>query len=184
MIRPLLASHGLEIGMSENGFELREIERSSGKKTLVAVVSFSLALRHVSGERDGPESTTVVLPYTGAQTTGSARSYAIKEWIKTRFLASSGDMHDEQDLRAQSEFMGEVLSKKDAKPLYEALQREMRTYVSERDPAGLQQWALDSRQQLVSLPADWRAELRTEYEKEWKTLKAGENLDKGSGHEI
>lgn len=94
-IRPLLATTGIVVHMTEVGtVEIIELTKDDGKKSVVAKYVFSITLEHTSGEKGSPEQSTVMLPYTGAQTTGAARSYAFKEWSKSRFLISSGDLDD------------------------------------------------------------------------------------------
>jgi len=177
-IRPLLAKHGLNVSISEHGIEIVPLENSQGKMKTNVRVTFAITLSHVSGEVAPSDVSTVILPYTGAQTAGIAKSYAIKEWIKGRFLASSGDVAEEADMRRQDEFTApSVMSKKDAKPLYEGLQKELREIVSERNSAAMLQWALDNRPQLLQLPKDWQDELRQEYAREFETIKATEKAD-------
>lgn len=98
-VRPLLAEAGITIHATEVGtvetIELTKTDDSGRQtKSVVAKYVFSFTLEHNSGEKGSPEQSTVMLPYTGAQTTGAARSYAIKEWLKSRLLMSSGDLDD------------------------------------------------------------------------------------------
>jgi hypothetical protein len=183
-LRPLLAKHGLTIHLTEAGpVETVEQERKTvgGKDAaLIAKYVFSITLEHVDGEVGKEEKITVMLPYTGAQTSGAARSYAVKEWGKSRFLMSSGDT-DDADTMKQEEYGGAVLSKKDAKPLYEALQKEMREIVTERNSGALMQWGVENRQNMFKLPHDWLKIMRAEYAMELGTLKAAERADTSNG---
>lgn len=177
-LRPILARNGLSVSISEMGLEIVPMENSQGKMKTNVRVTFAITLSHVSGESAPADVSTVILPYTGAQTAGIAKSYVIKEWIKGRFLASSGDVSEEADMRRQDEFAApSVMSKKDAKPLYESLQKELREIVSERSSGAMLQWALDNRPQLLQLPKDWQDELRQEYARELETIKAAEKAD-------
>jgi hypothetical protein len=184
-LRPLLAKHGLTIHLTEAApVESIEQERKTvgGKDAaLIAKYVFSITLEHVDGEVGKEEKITVMLPYTGAQTSGAARSYAVKEWGKSRFLMSSGDT-DDADTMKQEEYGGAILSKKDAKPLYESLQKEMREIVLERNSGALMQWGLENRLNMLKLPHDWVKIMRAEYAMELGTLKAAERADlNGSG---
>lgn len=89
-LRPLLAANGLEVALTEIDYAIVPVESRNGITTS-AQFTFELHLRHTSGESTKPERTTVLLPHTGAQTTGAAKSYALKEWLKTRFLVSTGE---------------------------------------------------------------------------------------------
>lgn len=182
-VRPLMAKHGLDLHVSEESYALSTIKTGKdGKDTNVATIRFKFVLEHVSGERSEPSFFTVCLPYTGAQTSGAAQSYAIKEGVyKGLFQASSGDIAEEADLQDQSRLAGnERMSKAEAKPLYEGLQREMRAIVSDtRNPDDLYKWWSDNRDQTRILPLDWEAMIKKEYADEWKALKASEALDRG-----
>lgn len=176
-IRPLLARNGLTVSISENSMETLELENSQGKKKVTCKIGFDIVLRHKDGSELPPDRTTIILPYTGAQTAGIAKSYAMKEWIKGRFLASSGDVQEEADMRSQDDFTKTVLSKKEARPLFEALQKEMRSIVQEQNSDSLLGWASDSRDQVHQLPREWQDMIREEYMRELATIKAAENMD-------
>lgn len=94
-LRPLLAMQGLAVHCDQVGFSLENVLTSGkggDKNTLAARFDFEIWLTHVSGAADeNPERITVMLPFVGAQTTGQARSYALKEWAKSRFWATSGN---------------------------------------------------------------------------------------------
>lgn len=90
LVRPLMAKHGLSMIMSETAFELVPIQNKNGV-TMNAKITYAFQIRHESGAEDDPEHATIVLPLTGAQTAGAAKSYAIKEYLKGRFLVSTGD---------------------------------------------------------------------------------------------
>jgi hypothetical protein len=89
-VRPILAKHGLHVSVSEVAFEMLGVESRSGITTS-ARISYDITLRHVSGEVLPADRITIVLPYTGAQTAGAARSYAVKEWMKSTLLVSTGE---------------------------------------------------------------------------------------------
>lgn len=90
LVRPLMAKHGLSLTMNEVAYSLEPIQGKSGV-TMSARITYEFRLRHESGEVDEPERATITLPYTGAQTAGAAKSYALKEYLKGRFLVSTGD---------------------------------------------------------------------------------------------
>ncbi len=101
-LRPLLAKHGLEVRITESGWSIEQLTTKSGTQVAARFV-FDITLRHISGAQDEPERTTVLLPHTGAQTTGAAKSYALKEWLKGRFLVSTGEQ-DEADSSAPQDY--------------------------------------------------------------------------------
>jgi hypothetical protein len=176
-IRPLMAKHDLSYHVTEDSYTLSTVKSKDGKESNVAIIRFKFVLEHGSGERSEPSFSTVILPYTGAQTTGAAQSYAIKEGVYKGLLqASSGDMSEEADLKSQAP--SERLPKADAKPLYEALQREMRAIESEsRDSNEMANWWKENFEQINQLPVDWFHGLKKEYADTWKKLKANEDAD-------
>jgi hypothetical protein len=183
-VRPIMAKHGISLHVSEDTFALSTIKTGKeGKETNLAIIRFKFVLEHSSGEQSEPSFFTVALPYTGAQTSGAAQSYAIKEGVyKGLFQASSGDIAEEADFQEQSQLVAtERLSKAEAKPLYEGLQREMRAEVQDsRDHNKLYEWWSANRDQIKILPLDWEAMLKKEYADEYKALKANEELDRGN----
>lgn len=181
-IRPLMAKAGLSVHVSQASFQMLEYKNGNTTKS-AAEFDFAITLKHVSGEKDEPENMTVILPYTGAQTSGAARSYAIKEWQKSRFLASSGDVQDEADMLEQSR-EGMRLSKAGANELYESLQKEMREIVLGTDHKALKAWWIENSHRTETLPKDWFITLKTEFISEGKRLKAEAELDAKTSDEL
>lgn len=183
-IRGVMAEHGLSLHIDQTGMELREVEGDKNKKSIIAEFELAVTLKHSSGVKDEPEHMSVLLPFTGAQTSGAARSYAIKEWIKGRFLASSGDVEAEADLHEQDNFNAMRLSKTEARDLHRTLTDEMRDAVDSNNPDELAQWWKENRHKIVTLPKDWHVTMQNDYADEWKRLKANERLDSMSEAEL
>lgn len=168
-IRPLMAKHGLSMRMNQSSWTLREVTNSKGELTVCAVFEFEIILRHDGGVEDEPDIITIMLPYTGAQTTGAAQRYAQKEWAKVRFMLSTGEEKDieagDADSLEQQDYKtaGKTQVSKDdaARKAYEELQIEVRGLmtVDEAD-----RWVNIRRTQLNKLPPDWTEHLR----REWK----------------
>jgi hypothetical protein len=157
-LRPLLAKHGLVPNAHEVSCETFEKADEKAKvPSLHAKFRFELWLEHISGEEGKPEGLTVMMPYTGAQTTGAARSYAIKEWLKSKFLASSGDSEDADEAETVEE-----LSKAEARPIYTELEAELRA-AAKKGEAALREWADRRRPSIEVMPKDWRVLLRREF---------------------
>ena len=185
-VRPLMAKHGLSPHVDEKVFRIEEFEATlkngTSKKSTVAVFKYAITLYHKSGESSKPERATVALPFVGAQTSGIAKSYAIKEWFKSRFLASAGDQQEEADLMGEAEDMR--LSKKDGRALYDDLQKEMNAIVSGRDHVALRDWWQVEYYRIQTLPKDWEITFKTVWITEGKSLKAQADLDKMSNEEM
>jgi hypothetical protein len=89
-VRPILAKHGLSLSVTEQSFELVSVQGKNGT-TSSALIRYAMTLRHSDGSANEPDIITICLPYTGAQTAGAARSYAVKEWAKGSLLVSTGE---------------------------------------------------------------------------------------------
>lgn len=149
-VRPLMAKHGLSLSQNEVDFALDTVQGRNGP-TVVARITYEFIMRHISGEVDPAERATIVLPYTGAQTAGAAKSYVIKEYMKGKFLVSTGDKDlieggADADAYKQQEYTGAVpklgisphedppqnngpqlLKRDEARKLYKELQAELVT---------------------------------------------------------
>ncbi len=149
-VRPLMAKHGLSLSQNEVDFALDTVHGRNGP-TVVARITYEFIMRHISGEVDPAERATIVLPYTGAQTAGAAKSYVIKEYMKGKFLVSTGDKDlieggADADAYKQQEYTGAVpklgispheeplqntgpqlLKRDEARKLYKELQAELVT---------------------------------------------------------
>jgi|TARA_Y100000289_G_C3891431_1_gene134170 hypothetical protein len=59
-----------------------------------ATYTYEMSMCHKSGEETKPVVTVVALPVTGAQTSGSAQSYALKQYLRGLFLIQTGEADD------------------------------------------------------------------------------------------
>ena len=186
MMRPLFAKHGIDLHVSEEGYDLSTVKNKDGKESTIAKIRFKFVLAHVSGEHSEPTFFTVCLPYTGAQTSGAAQSYAIKEGVyKGLFQASSGDTSEEADLQDQGLSANlNRLPKGEARPLEAALRKEMEAVAAEtRDHLALASWWRENIEQLRMLPADWFLLIKNDCAELGKGLKAGEVIDRQARNE-
>lgn len=182
-LRPLLAKYGLWAVPNQVGFQFVEVKSDKDKVSTVAQFDFDVTLKHVSGGFEEPDRMTVALPFTGAQTSGAARSYAIKEWLKGRFLASAGDAQEEADLLDQSRD-GMRLSKADSRDLFKKLTDDLRNAAKGNDYEAVAKWWADNRESLNTLPKDWFLTIKKEYGETYVSLKAQADLDRMSNEEL
>ena len=98
MCRPICAAHGLHPLVNTVASETFE----AGNNKLWAKFTYQISLAHTSGENIEPVGMDVMLPLTGAQTSGSAQSYAVKQFLRGLFIISTGD-RDDVDLKPQAE---------------------------------------------------------------------------------
>lgn len=94
-VRGHCASAGLAIIPDEaRDAETREITTSKGKPAVMWSARFAFTLIHESGECYGPIYKGVEVQHTGAQSAGSAQSYALKQFMRGLFLIPTGDKDD------------------------------------------------------------------------------------------
>lgn len=182
-VRPLMAKHGLWVEVDQTDFTFMELKDDKDKVKHVVRFDFQLTLSHVSGGAGMPQTMTVALPYTGAQTSGAARSYVVKEWFKSCFLASSGDMSEEADLLDNSK-EGLRLSKGDARAIYTELEKGLAEAEKTADHEQVAAWWKTNKDKIDALPKDWFLTLKGNYGKAWTELKAQYDLDRMSNDEL
>jgi len=164
-LRPLLAQNGLSIRMDEEHFETHEMIEGNSKKGVHAHFRFALSLAHISGECEPPERYSIMLPYDGPTASGKARSYACKEWLKAKFLASTGDKADieeehekEADADKQKAYT-KTLPKAKGRAVYERLSGELKMLATKK---AFDNWFASNKSDIDTLPDDWQAILRQE----------------------
>ena len=88
--RPICASYGLHPnidGVASDTF-------MAGSNKLWGKFSYRISMHHESGESTEPSGIDVMLPLTGAQTSGSAQSYALKQYLRGLLMISTGEKDD------------------------------------------------------------------------------------------
>ena len=88
--RPICAAHGLHPnidGVASDTF-------LAGNNKLWGKFSYRISMQHESGESTEPSGMDVMLPLTGAQTSGSAQSYALKQFLRGLLMISTGEKDD------------------------------------------------------------------------------------------
>jgi hypothetical protein len=94
-VRGHCAEAGLAIIPDEaRDAETQEVTTKSGKSMVLWNARFAFYLIHESGESYGPIYKGVAVPATGAQSAGSAQSYALKQFMRGLFLIPTGDADD------------------------------------------------------------------------------------------
>lgn len=94
-VRGHCAEEGLFIIPNEaRDAETHEVTKKDGKSAVMWSARFAFTLAHESGEAYGPIYKGVSVPATGAQSAGSAQSYALKQFMRGLFLIPTGDADD------------------------------------------------------------------------------------------
>jgi hypothetical protein len=94
LVNPICAAHGLFPHPSQTNVELYENTNSKGGKSMWARFYFDITLHHSSGEALPPSKIMVAVPMNGAQASGSAQSYALKQFFRGMFMIPTGDKDD------------------------------------------------------------------------------------------
>lgn len=102
MVNPICATHGLFPSISMTDCQLYENTNSKGGKATWARFYYNISLHHATGETFGPQSMMVAVPMNGAQASGSAQSYALKQFFRGTFMIPTGDK-DDADLNPTEE---------------------------------------------------------------------------------
>jgi hypothetical protein len=74
--------------------ETQEVTKTNGKSTVMWNARFAFTLVHEAGEAYGPIFKGVAVQATGAQSAGSAQSYALKQLMRGLFLIPTRDGDD------------------------------------------------------------------------------------------
>ena len=94
LVNPICAKHGLFPLVSQDEIELYDNVNSKGGKSVWARFYFSISLHHATGESIGPVKSMVAVPMNGAQASGSAQSYALKQFFRATLMIPTGDKDD------------------------------------------------------------------------------------------
>ena len=102
MVNPICGNHGLFPVISCKDVDYYEGRTKSGT-SMWGRYSFEITLTHMSGETLAPQTITVPVQITGAQSSGAAQSYALKQYFRGIFMIPTGDK-DDPDFNKPVEF--------------------------------------------------------------------------------
>ena len=103
--REPIALAGLAIVMDEVDKPiLHEFQTREGKLSMRQECRFAFTIFHSGGEKIAPFHRSVIVYATGAQASGSAQSYALKQFIRSTFMVPTNDK-DDPDTHASSDIM-------------------------------------------------------------------------------
>ncbi len=99
LINPICGRNGLFPIVAQREVQFYDNTNSKGTKSVWARFFFDITLYHSTGETLGPVNLMVAVPMNGAQASGSAQSYALKQFFRSTFMIPTGDK-DDADLNA------------------------------------------------------------------------------------
>lgn len=190
-VRPILSRHGLSIAVSEQAFELIKISKGQNDTT-TAQIRYAIQIRHADGGALPPDIITIVLPYTGAQTAGAARSYAVKEWSKASLLVSTGekdaveggadaDAYKQQSYEAPRERPTASAARKNGgDEAFRKIQSGLRTIEKEGSLEDLALFWKNSQAALKLMPKGWVDELSKQKDELKRAFEFGEEVPRPS----
>lgn len=94
LVNPICSQNGLFPIISQREVQFYENVNSKGGKSTWARFYYDVTLFHSSGETLGPTNIMVSVPMNGAQATGSAQSYALKQFFRATLMIPTGDKDD------------------------------------------------------------------------------------------
>ena len=94
LVNPVCSRNGLFPIVAQREVEFYENVNSKGGKSVWARFFYDITLYHSSGETLGPVNLMVSVPMNGAQATGSAQSYALKQFFRSTLMIPTGDKDD------------------------------------------------------------------------------------------
>lgn len=94
MVNPICADNGLIFHMQETALEEFDRVNAKGEATAWFRMHYSITVYHTSGQSLPPVSRSVEVQRTGAQASGSAQSYALKQFMRALFMIPTGDKDD------------------------------------------------------------------------------------------
>lgn len=84
----------ISIEQDEVEAKLVDVAKKDGKTMAMWWAKFAFTIRHKSGDTIGPIHRSVMVQANGAQASGSAQSYAMKQFMRSQFLIPTGDADD------------------------------------------------------------------------------------------
>jgi len=99
LVNPICGRNGLFPIVAQREVEFYDNVNSKGGKSVWARFFFDITLYHSTGQTLGPINMMVSVPMNGAQTSGSAQSYALKQFFRSTLMIPTGDK-DDADLNA------------------------------------------------------------------------------------
>lgn len=94
LVNPICGRNGLFPIVSQREVEFYDNINSKGGKSVWARFFYDITLYHSSGETLGPTNIMVSVPMNGAQASGSAQSYALKQFFRAVLMIPTGDKDD------------------------------------------------------------------------------------------
>ena len=126
--------------------EVYSSQASEGLKAGVIKFQYEFYITHIgTGESTPKELRSVFLPYVGSQTAGIASTFALKEWLKNKFLISTGEPDPEGKMGEADERAGDKLTSAESEEATAELGDALEALIKEKPTrARLEAWREDA----------------------------------------
>lgn len=105
-VRMHIADAGIVVEQDELEAKLVDVTKKDGKTMAMWWAQYAFTLHHEKGEL-GPIRKTVMVQANGAQASGSAQSYALKQFFRAQFLIPTGDKDDPDKVKTEISAQGQ-----------------------------------------------------------------------------
>jgi len=148
---------------------------SEGMKAGTIKFTYQFVIIHTeTGEATIPEARSVFLPYVGSQTAGIASTFALKEWLKNKFLISTGEPDPENKMGEADDRAGGKLSLEESEHALKTLQGELKDATKAKKPTEIEIWWKASSAVLNTLMNEHFAKIKKEMLASWTVAKEAE----------
>ena len=142
-VREVIGQAGLVVMQDEISVEHFE-RQAGGKVTPWQTYVYEFCIFDESGNSTKPLRRTVSVPFNGAQASGSAQSYALKQFLRSTFLIATGDKVELNDADAMATDTSPVVKKTISAEQQKNIEEAM-SWMSEGDKASeLKKWNVAS----------------------------------------
>lgn len=151
-------------------------QAGEGLKAGVIKFQYEFWITHIgTGETTPKELRSVFLPYVGSQTAGIASTFALKEWLKNKFLITTGEPDPESKMGEHDERAGEKLTMTESEELAGVLSDALEILLKQKpDTSQLEGWKDDNKELINQLQNAHFSRLKSTWAKHWKAAKETE----------
>ena len=181
LVNPICVANGLIFHMQEGVISEFMKKGRNGESSWLRM-TFEITAYHTSGQSLPPVFRSVEVQRTGAQASGSAQSYALKQYLRSLLLIPTGDKDDadfaarDNGVASQSTPAKTGASKTEStRKIFRDLQDNI--HAAEGDIDALTIWgeAQSTKDAINQLPADWQNDIRNLYKTEKSQAMNGVN---------
>ena len=121
---------------------------TAAKGAMWANYFFKVSMRHSSGQQTDPAGIQITMPLSGAQTAGSAQSYAVKQYLRGVFMIATSDEPEADSLETFEDGIQIVDEKAQWQQWAASCEAHVQTLTSQ---AALMAWSHENEESLHTL---------------------------------